>query len=131
MATSSSSAVQADVFPDGTTDYKPLRSQKYDTKKPHLSELPMTWSNWYQHVNWLNTTMIIFIPIIGLIASYWVRLQWKTAAFAVFYYFNTGLGITAGKRVSLQRHHARIKLTLSSQDTIVFGPTARTRPPFP
>jgi stearoyl-CoA desaturase (delta-9 desaturase) len=57
----------------------------------------MTWSNWYQHVNWLNTVLLIFVPIIGLIVSHWVPLQWKTAVFAVVYYFNTGVGITAGK----------------------------------
>jgi len=31
---SSSSAVQAEAFPDGTTDFVPLRGKKYDLKKP-------------------------------------------------------------------------------------------------
>jgi stearoyl-CoA desaturase (Delta-9 desaturase) len=99
MATSSTSPAvpTAEAFPNGTTDYKPLRGNKYDLKKPHIAEQPMTWDNWYQHINWLNTTLIIFIPMMGLVASYWVPLQWKTAVFAVIYYFNTGLGITAGK----------------------------------
>lgn len=54
----------------------------------------MTWQNWYQHVNWLNTTFIIFVPLAGLMSSYWVPLQTKTAIFAVAYYFFAGLGIS-------------------------------------
>ncbi|CEJ88180.1 Putative Acyl-CoA desaturase 1 [[Torrubiella] hemipterigena] len=84
-------------FSDGTTDYKPMRSgAKYDPTKVHISELPMTWSNWYKQVNWLNTTFVVFLPISGFIAAYFVPLQLYTAIFAVVYYFNTGLGITAG-----------------------------------
>lgn len=30
------------------------------------------------------------------ISTYWVPLQFKTAVWSVIYYFNTGLGITAG-----------------------------------
>ena len=99
MASSSSSApAAATAFPDGTTDFKPLRSGKqYDLRKPHITEQPITAKNWYKHVNWLNTTFIIFIPLMGLISTYWVPLQWKTAVFTVVYYFHTGLGITAGK----------------------------------
>lgn len=32
----------------------------------------------------------------GLVAAYHHPLQRATAAFAILYYFNTGLGITAG-----------------------------------
>ncbi|AEO66985.1 767ff969-1030-495c-8f3a-8f34f4ba314a [Thermothielavioides terrestris] len=96
-SSSSSSAVpQAEAFPDGTTDHIPLRKKAYDIRKPHITEQPITWSNWYQHVNWLNTTFILIIPLVGMIASYWVPLQPKTAIFAVVYYFYSGLGITAG-----------------------------------
>jgi stearoyl-CoA desaturase (delta-9 desaturase) len=94
-------AKAAAAFPDGTKDYVPLRAKtsvKADTKgnKTHISDLPMTWSNWYQHVNWLNTTLIVIIPIIGFVSAYWVPLQLYTALWACLYYFNTGLGITAG-----------------------------------
>ncbi|KAI5920261.1 acyl-CoA desaturase 1 [Camillea tinctor] len=88
--------VAAAAFPDGTKDYKPLRSTKQDIKKPHISEFPITWDNWYKHVNWLNTTLIIFIPLAGFVAAYWTPLQLKTAIFAFVFYFNAGLGITAG-----------------------------------
>jgi hypothetical protein len=100
MSESSAAApkAQASAFPDGTTDYVPLRAGgKYDLKKVHISETPITWGNWYKHVNWLNTTFIVFIPLLGFVSAYWVPLKLATAIFSVIYYFNTGLGITAGK----------------------------------
>lgn len=68
---------------DGTTEYVPLRKKNYDSKKPHISELPMTWKNWYKHIDWLSTTFIIIIPILGFVSTYWVPLQLKTAIWAV------------------------------------------------
>ncbi|KAG6303110.1 stearoyl-CoA 9-desaturase [Claviceps aff. purpurea] len=91
------STLKAQAFPDGTTEYVPLRSKKADVNtKVHISDTPMTWSNWYKHVNWLNTIFIIFVPLAGLISAYWVPLRLYTAIFSVVYYFNSGLGITAG-----------------------------------
>jgi stearoyl-CoA desaturase (delta-9 desaturase) len=75
---------------------EPNRNPKYDAKKPHITETPMTWSNWYQHVNWLNVTFIGFIPLAGCVAAAFTPLQFKTAVWAVIFYFFTGLGITAG-----------------------------------
>ncbi|RKK77080.1 hypothetical protein BFJ68_g17997, partial [Fusarium oxysporum] len=97
--TSSSTAKEDQVFPDGTKDYIPLRGagNKNTVPKIHIADTPMTWKNWHQHVNWLNTTFIIFLPLIGIAYSYWVPLRLYTAIWAVVYYFNTGLGITAGK----------------------------------
>ena len=67
-------------------------------KKPrHISSQPLTWANWFRHVNWLNTFFVVIIPISGFIGAYFVPLHPSTALFALFYYFNTGLGITAGK----------------------------------
>jgi stearoyl-CoA desaturase (delta-9 desaturase) len=40
--------------------------------------------------------MIIGIPLMGCVAAFWTPLRWKTALWAVIYYFWTGLGITAG-----------------------------------
>lgn len=82
---------------DGTKDYKPLRGKAYDLKKPHITETPITWGNWYKHVNWLNVTFIIGVPLAGCVAAYWTPLHLYTAIFSVIYYFNTGLGITAGE----------------------------------
>lgn len=72
-------------------------------KKVHITETQMTLSNWYKHVNWLNVTFILFIPLYGLIQSYWVPLQLKTAVWSVLYYYMTGIGITAGKPASQSR----------------------------
>lgn len=83
---------------------EPNRNPKYDAKKPHITELPMTASNWYKHVNWLNVTLIIGVPVYGMIMSYWTPLHWKTGIFAFCYYFMTGLGITAG----MFHHHSQI-----------------------
>ncbi|EGO59931.1 acyl-CoA desaturase 1 [Neurospora tetrasperma FGSC 2508] len=100
MASTSATDIPAEVqavnVPDGTTDFIPLRGKKYDLKKPHITELPITWGNWYKHVNWLNTTFIIFVPLAGLISAYWVPAQTKTILFSIAYYYFAGLGITAG-----------------------------------
>lgn len=73
-------------------------SAKPDVRqKVHIADTPLTRHNWYKHVNWLNVSLIIGIPIYGCIQAFWVPLQLKTAIWAVVYYFFTGLGITAGK----------------------------------
>ncbi|CAN6619694.1 acyl-CoA desaturase 1 [Trichomonascus vanleenenianus] len=79
------------------------RKGKLETKcetdektKVHISNQPLTWSNWHKKVNWLNTTLIFIIPVVGLLYAPFVKLQWKTFVWAVGYYFLTGLGITAG-----------------------------------
>lgn len=73
------------------------RPRPADTKKVHITETKMTLKNWYKHINWLNVTFILGVPIYGVVQSLWVPLQFKTAVFAVLYYFYTGLGITAGE----------------------------------
>lgn len=70
---------------------------KMEPKIPHISEQPVTLRNWYQHLNWLNIYFVIFIPLIGFVGAYFVPLQTYTFIFAVVYYFNTGLGVTAGE----------------------------------
>lgn len=71
--------------------------QQQQDKKPHITDTKMTLANWYQHVNWLNVTLILGVPLAGCIQAFWVPLHFKTAIWAVVYYFMTGLGITAGK----------------------------------
>lgn len=74
---------KAESFPDGTSDYVPLRGKSYDINKTHITEMPMTLGNWYKHINWLNCVFVLFIPLAGLIATYWVPAQWKTILFSV------------------------------------------------
>jgi hypothetical protein len=75
---------------------EPNRNKSYDPKKTHITDTPMTKSNWWKHVNWLNVTLIVGIPIYGCVQAIWTPLRLNTAIFAVIYYFWTGLGITAG-----------------------------------
>lgn len=81
---------------------EPNRNPSYNPKKHHITESAITKSNWYKHVNWLNVSLIVGIPLYGLIQAIWTPLRMKTAIFAVVYYFMTGLGITAG----MNRHWA-------------------------
>jgi hypothetical protein len=39
---------------------EPNRNSKYDPKKPHITEFPITRQNWYKHVNWLNVSINYF-----------------------------------------------------------------------
>jgi len=75
---------------------EPNRNPKYSPAKKHITDEPMTRRNWYKHVNWLNVTLIIGVPLFGCVQAFYTPLTLKTAIWAVLYYFWTGLGITAG-----------------------------------
>lgn len=75
---------------------EPNRNKNYNPNKKHITDEPMTRHNWWKHINWLSTTLIIGLPLSGCVAAFWVPLQFKTFAWAVLYYLWTGLGITAG-----------------------------------
>ncbi|KAI5801622.1 putative stearic acid desaturase [Peziza echinospora] len=76
---------------------KPAPKQVAPQKeKVHIADQEITWDNWAQHVNWLNTILIIFVPIAGLVYSFYTPLYTKTLIWSIVYYFCTGLGITAG-----------------------------------
>lgn len=71
----------------------PATTPKYEARsKPHITDTPITWDNWYKHVNWLNVFFIGGLPLAGLIASAWTPLRYQTAIWAVVYYYCTGLG---------------------------------------
>jgi stearoyl-CoA desaturase (delta-9 desaturase) len=57
---------------------------------------PIQWKNWYNEINWLSTIILTVTPTIGLIGAICTSLRRETFFFAIFYYFVTGLGITAG-----------------------------------
>ncbi|KAG0644700.1 hypothetical protein HOY80DRAFT_647486 [Tuber brumale] len=63
---------------------------------PHISETPITLGNLWQHVNKLNITLIVLVPLLGVWAAFYTPLRTPTLCWAVLYYFWTGLGITAG-----------------------------------
>jgi stearoyl-CoA desaturase (delta-9 desaturase) len=52
--------------------------------------------NWWKHLNLLNIYLIIGVPLMGLYGAWYTPLQKYTLIWSVVYYFNTGLGITAG-----------------------------------
>ena len=58
----------------------------------------MTMKNWWRHLNLLNIYLIICVPLLGLWAAWYTPLTKYTLIWSVLYYFNTGLGITAGKQ---------------------------------
>ncbi|KAJ5725194.1 uncharacterized protein N7483_006551 [Penicillium malachiteum] len=73
-----------------------MAETKPNDQKLHITEQPITLSNWHRHVNWINTSLILVVPIFGCIAAFFTELKPVTAAWAILYYFWTGLGITAG-----------------------------------
>jgi stearoyl-CoA desaturase (delta-9 desaturase) len=50
----------------------------------------------WKELNYISCTMLTVTPLIALYGVFTTTLQTKTALFAVFYYFVTGIGITAG-----------------------------------
>lgn len=73
---------------------KELR-EKYQREK-HISEQPWTWDNWHKHINWLNFALVLFIPSVAMVSSYWVKPTWQTLGLALFLYTLSGVSITAG-----------------------------------
>ncbi|KAI0058133.1 delta9-fatty acid desaturase [Artomyces pyxidatus] len=57
---------------------------------------PVTASNWWRELSYLNIIVIGFPHVVALHGIFTTRLRWETATFAIAYYFFTGLGITAG-----------------------------------
>ncbi|KAG8733430.1 hypothetical protein FRC11_006317 [Ceratobasidium sp. 423] len=57
---------------------------------------PVTLKNWWKELNYLNCVLVGVTPLIALYGAFTTKLQWQTALFSVFWYFVTGLGITAG-----------------------------------
>ncbi|KAF8610092.1 delta 9-fatty acid desaturase protein [Ceratobasidium sp. AG-I] len=57
---------------------------------------PVTLQNWWKELNYLNCALVGVTPLIALYGAFTTKLQWQTALFSVFWYFVTGLGITAG-----------------------------------
>jgi stearoyl-CoA desaturase (delta-9 desaturase) len=70
---------------------------KSSERPSHITDEPLTISNWHQQISWINVTFVAGIPLFGFIMAYYTPLIWKTAIWTLIYYFCTGLGITAGK----------------------------------
>jgi len=88
-------------------------------KKTHISEQPVTLSNWYRHIDWVNVVFVAVIPFFGLIAAFSTPLLWKTGIWALVYYFLTGLGITAGEYMLIFQLRSRDLTTSRLPQTLV------------
>ena len=53
---------------------------------------PVTWNNFWKELNYLSLAILTITPSVALYGAFTTKLRWETAAFAVFYYFVTGLG---------------------------------------
>ncbi|KAJ7619514.1 delta 9-fatty acid desaturase protein [Roridomyces roridus] len=57
---------------------------------------PVTWKNLATELQWVNVVALTAIPVLGIVGACHTKLRWETGLFAVFFYYVTGLGITAG-----------------------------------
>lgn len=68
------------------------KSDKKADAAAQTEKLPPLW----KRLNWLHVPIFAFTHIAALVGVLTVEWNWKTVAFAVLYYYLTGLGITAG-----------------------------------
>jgi len=79
---------------DGTfISPKPI---EHDTNRPYGLPPAMNWGNWYKHVNWINVSQLVVTPAYGIIMATRTPLRWQTALLAIFYFWWTGIAVTAG-----------------------------------
>ncbi|KAF9731526.1 stearoyl-CoA 9-desaturase [Paraphaeosphaeria minitans] len=88
--------------------------EKRPRTKVHISDQAVTLQNWYKHINWFSTTLVVLVPTYGLYACRYVPLTRATAIWATIYYFFTGFGITGGyhRLWSHRCYNARLPLRL-------------------
>ena len=60
------------------------------------SSLVSLFKSWIPRINWVNTTIIVSVPIISMIGMFTTELQRPTLYWSLAYYMFTGIGITAG-----------------------------------
>lgn len=63
------------------------------TLKNSKSLPPITWNNWWKELNYLSVAILTISPSIAIYGAFTTKLHPATAAFAIFYYFFTGLGL--------------------------------------
>lgn len=93
----------ASYFPKDVAYYHvPRMGEKYvGLLGDHHIELP-----WYKRVDWIGAPVLLLSPFLALYGIYTTPFNWKTYAFAVFWYFVTGFGITGGRfSILLARPH--------------------------
>lgn len=114
MATKvTTTTVAAEPLPD------PKLPKYMSRRGPHISDLPWTFSNWYLHIDWFKTGLLIFIPLVAFYWAYYTPLQRPTLIFSILLHFWAGIGITAGYH-RLWSHRA-YTATLPLQIFLGFG----------
>lgn len=85
-----------------------------------------------ERLNFLHIGLLTITPLLGLYGVCTATWDWRTCAFAVFYYVFSGLGITAGARWAVMRLGYITSLpdscTWPAQATIATLRTSATRP---
>jgi stearoyl-CoA desaturase (delta-9 desaturase) len=57
---------------------------------------PITWSTLLQNIQWISFLALTVTPALAIYGVFTTERDWRTVAWAITYYFITGLGITAG-----------------------------------
>ncbi|TFK47579.1 delta 9-fatty acid desaturase protein [Heliocybe sulcata] len=57
---------------------------------------PISWNNWWRELQYLTVAILTITPSLAIYGMFTTKFRWQTALFSVFYYYVTGLGITAG-----------------------------------
>lgn len=70
--------------------------QRLTTRQKHISEQPLTFGNFFQKIQWLNTTLVLLVPFVASLLTPFIPLKGKTFALACVWYVMSALGITAG-----------------------------------
>lgn len=99
MAQSSTmTAIPSSLIPSPNESLKtPGQQPKYMTRNgPHISEQPWTLRNWYQHIDWFKSGLLVFIPMVAIYHAYSTPLTRPTLIFSVLLHLWSGIGITAG-----------------------------------
>lgn len=114
-ATATTTATMASEPLETTT-----KQPKYMSRKgPHISDLPWTLSNWYLHIDWFKSTLLVAIPLVACYYAYYTPLQRPTLIFSILLHLWAGIGITAGYH-RLWSHRA-YTATLPLQIFLGFG----------
>ena len=85
--------------------WQPATTPKYDTPQVGQSYTGLLGDHFpgkslVARLNWLHVPLLLGTPVIAAVGCAYWTFDWRTLAFAVFYYFFSGLGITAGACVA-------------------------------
>lgn len=81
----------ADFVPAGNVSYERKPEDFKGLLGDAFEERPLL-----ARLNWLHVPLLTVTPALALFGVFTADFVWQTYAFAVFYYFFSGFGITAG-----------------------------------